>query len=71
MAGHAEKIQGWIKTSREYFRDVYGELKKVSWPSREETISKTKVTLVVILIFAIIIALFDLPITYLIKFILG
>jgi len=71
MAHLAENIQDYIRKTREYLRDVVYELKKVSWPSREETTSKTKVTLVIIFLISIILFLYDLPLARLIRLILG
>jgi preprotein translocase subunit SecE len=71
MAHLAENIQDYIRRTREYLRDVVYELKKVSWPSREETSSKTKITIVIILLVSIILFLYDLPLAKLIRLILG
>ncbi|MGI6537701.1 MAG: preprotein translocase subunit SecE [Caldicoprobacterales bacterium] len=43
-----------------FFRSVVSELKKVTWPSRDELIRTTAVVLAFILIFSVIIGLIDL-----------
>ena len=43
----------------QFFKDSYAELKKVVWPSREEVGSSTKVVLVSVAIFAIVLGLID------------
>jgi preprotein translocase SecE subunit len=48
-----EKSPSLLDRIREYFADVRSELNKVSWPSREATISLTRVVLIVLVIFAI------------------
>ena len=47
-----EKIQ-------EFFREVKIELKKVTWPSRKETIASTVVVLITVLISAVFLGLVD------------
>jgi preprotein translocase subunit SecE len=42
-----------------FFRDSYAELKKVTWPSREEVGNSTRVVLVSVLIFAALLGLMD------------
>lgn len=37
----------------EYFKEVARELKKVSWPSRQQTVNKTLLVLVVSIVLAI------------------
>ena len=43
----------------QFFKDSYAELKKVVWPSREEVGSSTKVVLVSVALFAIVLGLMD------------
>lgn len=40
-------------------KDVFSELKKVSWPSFSKVVKKTGIVLVVVLIFLIVITAFD------------
>ena len=42
-----------------FFRDSYAELKKVTWPSREEVGASTRVVLVSVLIFAVLLGVVD------------
>jgi preprotein translocase subunit SecE len=42
-----------------FFRDVMHELKKVSWPNRKALINYTIVVMVTIIIFAILLGVFD------------
>ena len=42
-----------------YFKESYMELKKVVWPTRDEVVASTKVVLVSIAIFAIMLGLVD------------
>jgi preprotein translocase subunit SecE len=43
----------------QFFKDVSAEMKKVVWPSREEVSSSTKVVLVSVVIFAVVLGLVD------------
>jgi preprotein translocase subunit SecE len=42
-----------------FFKESFGELKKVTWPSRDEVTSSTKVVLVSTLLIAIALGLVD------------
>jgi preprotein translocase subunit SecE len=42
-----------------FFKESFGELKKVTWPSREEVTSSTKVVLVSTILIAIALGLVD------------
>lgn len=43
----------------QFFRESYGELRKVAWPSREEVASSTKVVLVSVSLIALALGLID------------
>jgi preprotein translocase subunit SecE len=42
-----------------FFKESFGELKKVTWPSRDEVTSSTKVVLVSTLLIAVVLGLVD------------
>jgi preprotein translocase subunit SecE len=42
-----------------FFKESYAELKKVTWPNREEVASSTKVVLVSVVLFALVLGLVD------------
>ena len=48
-----------MKKIIQFFKESYAELKKVTWPSREEVISSTKVVIVSITIIAIALGIVD------------
>ncbi|SIP90997.1 preprotein translocase subunit SecE [Alkalispirochaeta americana] len=48
-----------MKKLVEFIRNSYAELKKVTWPSQEEVASSTRVVLVSVLIFAVILGALD------------
>ncbi len=47
----------------EFFREVTAELKKVSWPSREETVASTGIVLLVTVIVAFYLGFIDVIIS--------
>jgi preprotein translocase subunit SecE len=56
----------WIQ---EYFQNVISEMKKVNWPSRDELISSTLVTLVATVIISGLIFIADQAISATLEFI--
>lgn len=48
-----------MKRIVEFFQNSYAELKKVTWPSREEVGASTRVVLVSVLIFAAVLGVLD------------
>jgi preprotein translocase SecE subunit len=48
----ARPKQWWLST-QEFFRDTTGEMKKVTWPTRNEVIGTTFVVIVATLVFAL------------------
>ena len=48
-----------MKKIIQFFKDSYAELKKVVWPSREEVSASTKVVIVSVIIFAVVLGAVD------------
>ena len=46
-------------TISNFFKEVYGEYKKVTWPSRKQTISATMMVVIMVVFFAIYIGIVD------------
>ena len=46
------KPKEWVTTLREGYKDVIAEMKKVTWPSRNEVTSTTVVVIVATVVFA-------------------
>jgi preprotein translocase subunit SecE len=57
--------------ARKFFSDSMFELRKVVWPTREESYKITGMVLVVVVIISLILAGFDFVISALIKLLLG
>ncbi len=47
------KPKQWVTSVREGWRDVLAEMKKVTWPSRNEVVGTTVVVLVATVVFAV------------------
>ena len=54
-----DKKPGIGKRLGRFFREMKAELKKVSWPSRAETIKKTGIVILCVLIVGVIVWIFD------------
>lgn len=54
-----------------FFRDAYGELKKVVWPNRKETLQTTLVILGIVALFALAIWLIDAALVWVINYLTG
>jgi len=62
-----ERIKEFLRTAQQFFREVRVELKKVTWPSRKETIASTSVVLITVIIVAFYLGIVDLGLSRLIK----
>lgn len=60
---------GFFKRLWGKIKDVFSELKKVSWPSFSKVVAKTGVVLAVVLVFLIVITAFDTGLMQLLKLI--
>jgi len=55
----AEKIRDWSGRTSQFYSDVRGEVKKVSWPSRDEVVNTTVVVIAAVFFFGIYLGLVD------------
>ena len=62
-----EKIKEFWEKAKQFFREVRVELKKVTWPSRKETIASTSVVLITVVLVAFFLGIVDLGLSRLIK----
>ncbi len=56
-----------MRTAQQFFREVRVELKKVTWPTRKETIASTSVVLITVFLVAFYLGVVDLGLSRLIK----
>jgi preprotein translocase SecE subunit len=57
--GRVPVIGGVIDDLTTYFRGVYSEMQKVTWPTRDETFNLTRIVLAVTIAFAVSLGLID------------
>ncbi len=60
-------IQSKFEGVKQFLREVKTELKKVTWPSRKDTLSGTAVVLVAVFIIALFLGIVDSGLSNLIK----
>jgi preprotein translocase subunit SecE len=61
---HREPIGGKFEQIKQFYRDVILEMKKVSWPTRQEVTSTTVVVLIAVFFFGFYLFGSDMLITY-------
>jgi preprotein translocase subunit SecE len=66
----ASKPVAWVRgaweVSQQFLREVRAELKKVTWPSRKETLASTGIVLIVVFLVAMYLGLVDMALSKLI-----
>jgi len=63
-------LRSKFESAKQFLREVRTELKKVTWPSRKDTLSGTAVVLVTVFIIAFFLGLVDSGLSNLIKMLL-
>jgi preprotein translocase subunit SecE len=66
-----ESIKQPIVRSREFLEECWAELRKVNWPTREETRAATLAVIVGVVIVAAFLGLVDLGLYYLLNWVLA
>jgi preprotein translocase subunit SecE len=61
------KIREKFEVAKQFLREVKTELKKVTWPSRKDTLSGTAVVLVAVFIIALFLGIVDSGLSNIIK----
>ena len=51
--GFVEKPKQWWTSTRDFWRDMTTEMKKVTWPGRGEVVGTTVVVLIATIVFAL------------------
>jgi len=59
-----EKIKDWAVRTKEFYIAVRSEMKKVSWPGRQEVISTTMVVIIAVLLFGAYLGAVDAVLGY-------
>jgi len=59
-----EKIKDWAVRAKEFYLSVRSEMKKVSWPGRQEVVSTTVVVIIAVLFFGAYLGIVDAILGY-------
>jgi preprotein translocase subunit SecE len=70
-AENMEKIKLIMNKAIQFVSQAKAELKKVTWPTRKQTLASTGVVMVIVAIMALYLGIIDLILAKLVKFILG
>jgi preprotein translocase subunit SecE len=54
-----EKVKDWAQRSKQFYHDVRSEMRKVTWPSRQEVVGTTVVVIVAVFFFGLYLGLVD------------
>lgn len=57
----------YVDKAKDYFKEVMVELKRVTWPSKKETMAATWVVIITVIILSIFLGIVDLGLSQLIK----
>ena len=49
----AETVKEWTETAKQFYTDTRSEMRKVSWPSRQEVIGTTVVVMIAVAVFGL------------------
>ena len=71
MGDWIQKVQDGFRQLVEFIKEAWQELQRVHWPTRKETYAATLVVIIVVILFAIYLALIDLGLAKVIQWIIG
>jgi len=66
-----EKFREVLLKAQYFLKDAWAELKKVTWPTRKQTLASTAVVLVVVFSVSLFLGLIDFGLTKIVKVLLG
>lgn len=55
----SNKVVEWFNSIRRFLRDVQGEFKKVTWPTRQELMDATKRVIIMTLAIGVVLGILD------------
>ena len=55
----SETFKDWSERTKQFYQDVRGEMRKVSWPSRQEIFGTTVVVVAAVFFFGLYLGLVD------------
>jgi preprotein translocase subunit SecE len=59
VARQPNRVVGWVGQTREFLAGVREEMKKVTWPTRDELIKATRMIVVLSIVLGVVIGLMD------------
>jgi preprotein translocase subunit SecE len=71
MGDIIEKVKRALEKVKAFLLDAKGELKKVTWPTRKQTLASTMVVIIVVFVVSTFLGLVDFGLVKVIKLILG
>jgi preprotein translocase subunit SecE len=66
-----DKIKLFANRALQFLSEAKAELKKVTWPTRQQTLASTAVVMVIVVIMAIYLGIIDFVLAKVVKIILG
>jgi len=64
------KLKSYLDTSIQFLREVKIELKKVTWPTRKQTMGSTVVVIILVMIISLFLGVIDIGLSSLIRVVL-
>jgi preprotein translocase subunit SecE len=55
----AQKVKDWTAQTKQFYSDVRSEMKKVSWPAKQEVVGTTIVVVIAVFFFGFYLGLVD------------
>ena len=71
MEERLQKVKDIVPRSRQFLSDVWAELRKVHWPTRQETLAATVVVIVVVVIVSLWLGAVDGVLSFFLTRLLG
>ena len=66
-----EKIKLFMNKALQFLSQAKAELKKVTWPTRKQTLASTGVVMIIVVIMSVYLGIIDVILSRLVKYILG
>ena len=71
MEDRLQRVKDVVPHSRQFLTEVWTELRKVHWPTRQETLAATVVVIIVVMIVALWLAFVDGALSFVFTRVLG
>ena len=71
MEDRLQRVKEVVPQSRQFLTEVWTELRKVHWPTRQETLAATVVVIIVVLIVSLWLGLVDATLSFVFTRFLG